>query len=657
MPIPRLELIVCTICVRFSDMVKKALSIQDIEEYYWTDSTSVLHWINHDDAWTVFVKNRVKEIRNLTDRTKWRHVPGTENPADLPSRGCSTKKLIESRWWEGPQWLKLSEKEWPHYTPIDDEESVNTERRKIALTALNNVNELSSRIVSYFSKYMKILRMIGWMYRFVENSRKKREEREHGELKVHELEKAEKFIVKLIQLESFSSEDIKNLKSISVLKDEGILRVKTKLTEKKDFENFKYPILLPSKHKLVKLLIVEYHLSLHHAGLHILLSNLREKFWIINGRKTIRAAISKCIVCRRHNAKAMKTVSVPLPEDRIREASIFEVVGIDLAGPLILKDGTKAWFALYTCAVFRAIHLELLTSLSTNCFLLSLRRFIARRGRPRVIYSDNGTNFTGANNLFNAIDWKMIEGEAAIRRITWKFNPPSASWWGGFWERLIQIVKKMLRRVLKNASLTYEEMLSLLCECEAIVNSRPLTYVSEDSDELKPITPAMFLQEIPEVGVPDLDHIDKTNLSRRLRYQQRLREELRKRFRVEYLGNLMLKQTDKKSSYELKVGDIVLIENEDKKRTFWPLGRIVKLYPGKDNNVRLVKVKISNGEILRPIQRLYPLEIQSESERSPEKADIVQECIPTSSQEILKERVTRRGRVIKVPSRFKDFEL
>ena len=106
------------------------------------------------------------------------------------------------------------------------------------------------------------------------------------------------------------------------------------------------------------------------------------------------------------------------------------------------------------------------------------------------MYSDNGINFTLVNNPFNAIDWKMIEGEAAIRRLTWKFNTSSASWWGGFWERLVKIVKKILRRVLKNASLTYEEILNLLGECEAIVNSIPLTSVSEDSDELKRITPA-----------------------------------------------------------------------------------------------------------------------------------------------------------------------
>ncbi|GFS56875.1 hypothetical protein TNCV_2661011 [Trichonephila clavipes] len=100
---------------------------------------------------------------------------------------------------------------------------------------------------------------------------------------------------------------------------------------------------------------------------------------------------------------------------------------------------------------------------------------------------------------------------------------------------------------------------------------------------------------------------------------------------------------------------IVLIENEDKKRAFWPLGRIVKLYPGKDNYVRLVKVKTSNEEVLRPIQRLYPLEIQPESEVSSKRADAEPEKISTSLQELLKERITRSVRVIKLPSIFRDF--
>jgi hypothetical protein len=145
------------------------------------------------------------------------------------------------------------------------------------------------------------------------------------------------------------------------------------------------------------------------------------------------------------------------------------------------KEGRKCWIIVFSCAVYRNIHLELVTSLSTKVFLLGLRRFIARRGRPKVIYSDNGTNFVGADNLFKPIDWAAVEVDASLWRIQWKFNPPTAAWWGGWWEHLIQMVKKLLRRVLGHASLSYKETMNIICDCEETVNSRPLTYITEDS--------------------------------------------------------------------------------------------------------------------------------------------------------------------------------
>ncbi|GFW63985.1 integrase catalytic domain-containing protein [Trichonephila clavipes] len=131
----------------------------------------------------------------------------------------------------------------------------------------------------------------------------------------------------------------------------------------------------------------------------------------------------------------MEVVPSSLPKDRVRNSKIFQVVGVDLAGPLHLKDKRKNWVVLFTCAVFRAVHFELITSLSTAAFLQSLRRFISRRGRPTIIYSDNGTNFVGSNSALNSIDWDVVMSKANIQKIKWKFNPPSASWWGGFWEK------------------------------------------------------------------------------------------------------------------------------------------------------------------------------------------------------------------------------
>ncbi|XP_071035401.1 uncharacterized protein [Parasteatoda tepidariorum] len=407
---------------------------------------------------------------------------------------------------------------------------------------------------------------MAWILRFIHNSRDKTNFRK-GELSVKELDEAERVLMKRV--------------------------VKTKLTDRKDTDLFRYPYPLPNKHKFVEVLIRENHLELMHTGLQTVLSNLREKFWVLGGRRSVRHVINKC---RRHTVKPVETAPISLPEDRDKDASVFEIVGEDLAGPLILKGGQKNWLVLFTCAVFRAVHLELASSLSTKDFLLCLRRFVARRGRPSVIYSDNGTNFVEAENLFRSIHWSVVESETTVKRIVWKFIPPFAAWWGGFWERVVQMVKKLLRRVLGNASLNYEELMSLLCECEAVINSRPLSYLSEDREDLMPLTPAMFLQEIRSVGVSDIDQID---LKKRWRFQQALRLQLKKRFRIEYLG--LLKQSkERPNCFQLSIGDIVIIENDSKKRTLWPLAKVMEVYPGKDGKVRVVKLKTSSGELLKP---------------------------------------------------------
>ncbi|GFX85266.1 integrase catalytic domain-containing protein [Trichonephila clavipes] len=177
-----------------------------------------------------------------------------------------------------------------------------------------------------------------------------------------------------------------------------------------------------------------------------------------------------------------------------------------------LKENKKCWIVLFTCAIYRAVHLELITSLSTDSFILAFRRFIARRGRPTTIYSDNGKNFVGTFNALNSIDWNKIQDFALKIKIQWKFSPPSAPWWGGFWERLVGMLKNVLRKVLGKASLNEEELNTLLCDAESIINSRPITYLSEDPKDLVALTPAMFLQEIREIGVPDFDMIDSKKL-------------------------------------------------------------------------------------------------------------------------------------------------
>ncbi|XP_035223775.1 uncharacterized protein LOC118196434 [Stegodyphus dumicola] len=210
------------------------------------------------------------------------------------------------------------------------------------------------------------------------------------------------------------------------------------------------------------------------------------------------------------------------------------------------------------------------------------------------------------------IDWDKLIKNHVVNRIKWKFIPPASPWWGGFWERMIGLMKNILRKVLGNASLKYEELYTILCDCENILNCRPLTYISEDL-ELEPLTPAMFFRDLKESGVPDLDIIDAKYLQKRYAYQMKVREDLRKRFRTEYLGQLKNHILKTEKYVKLSVGDIVLIETPEK-RIKWPLGKIITLIPGNDGVVRLVKLRTKSGEILRPIQRIYPLEVHLQTD-------------------------------------------
>ncbi|GFX81307.1 integrase catalytic domain-containing protein [Trichonephila clavipes] len=174
--------------------------------------------------------------------------------------------------------------------------------------------------------------------------------------------------------------------------------------------------------------------------------------------------------------------------------------------------------------------------------------------------------------------------KANIQKIKWKFSPPSAAWWGGFGERMVQILKQVLRKMLGRASLYYEEFNTVLCECEHVINSRPLAYISEDVNDL---SLAMFLQEIETSVVTDIDCLDHQEINKRIRHVQTIREQLTKRFSIEYLGQLREQTQHHRKSRPLRMGEVVVVENSLKNRTLWSLARVIQLIPGKYGHVRV----------------------------------------------------------------------
>jgi hypothetical protein len=197
-------------------------------------------------------------------------------------------------------------------------------------------------------------------------------------LQYKEILLAEKCIIRYVQEEFFAGLQDERIACLDpFLDEEGIIRLRTRIVERADVGDFAISAVLPSRHPIVERLVLNAHVKSCHVGVQGLLSLLREKFWILKGRKSIRAILSKCVRRRRHEGRHITTSQPVLPEPQVRDAAVFETTGVDMAGPLFLRDGRKLWVCLYTCAVYRAVHLELALSLSTDSFIQTFRRFVA----------------------------------------------------------------------------------------------------------------------------------------------------------------------------------------------------------------------------------------------------------------------------------------
>ncbi|KAI5708064.1 hypothetical protein M8J77_015657 [Diaphorina citri] len=406
MTIPRLELLAASIGCRLHASTVRDLKLEHVKTTFWTDASTVLAWVLRQEPWNVFIMNRVKEIRTLSKECEWRHVPGSMNPADLPSRGCTAKKLIECRWWEGPPWLLSEPGSWPQQEAKVDEDEVIKERRKTVVSA---VVVSDSSWYQFTNNYTKLIRVMAWVRRLKSNVEIKKTSgtlpEPHG-LTVEEFRSAELMVFRLIQKES--PEEMKKMDNTVTIMEDGLLRLKSRVSFREDDHSFRFPIVLPGKHPVVRNMILAMHKEHCHAGAQTLLAIVREKFWLIGGRKVMRSILSSCVVCKRYSAHNVQPEPIPLPEPRVRDAKTFEVVGVDLAGPLFVKDNSdgskKVWVCIFACAVYRAVRLELVWSLTTDSFIQVLRRFISKNGRPQIIYSDNGTNFVGFNNASNKLN-------------------------------------------------------------------------------------------------------------------------------------------------------------------------------------------------------------------------------------------------------------
>ena len=328
----------------------------------------------------------------------------------------------------------------------------------------------------------------------------------------------------------------------------------------------------------------------------------------------------------------------PLPTSHVSESVPFTHTGIDYFGPLFIKNKTesqKVWVCLFTCLVTRAIHFKLIQNMSTEQFLLGFRRFLSRHGKPKVIVSDNALHFKLASVTLNEV-WSQVVTQPEVTTyivnegIQWKYIVEFAPWMGGFYERMVGLVKRTLRKAIGKASLGNEHLSTVLKEAEAVVNSRPLVYIADDIQSPITLTPAHFLTLNPNIGIPimeideDSEFTPIPNVAEKLIKTWKKGMKLLDRFwqiwRNDYLLSLRersqtnLKETRVKSPYSATKGDIVLIK-DDLPRGSWRIGRIVDLVKSADGEIRSAKVLLPTRKVLgRPLKLLYPIECPLEKE-------------------------------------------
>lgn len=499
-----------------------------------------------------------------------------------------------------------------------------------------------SKLLKRFSSFQLLARVTARIRRlFLKNGQKTRA------LLVKEIEREKIMWIKLAQASAFNVE-IKALKERKPLPNKsrllcfnpfidenGLLRIGGRLKEALIDYDSKHQVIIPKESYIAKLIINDAHLRTKHGGTQLTTTYTRNKHWIIDTRQTVRTQISKCVTCRRYAKQVQEQLMGTLPEPRVNMSRAFLHTGVDYAGPVqvltVRKPGprrvSKGYIAVFVCLCTKAIHLELVSDMTSKAFLAAFKRFYSRRGLPSNMYSDNGKTFVGANNELDE-QYKIIKetlepelAEIVLQdNVQWSFIPPSAPHFGGLWEAGVKSMKFHLVRMLGLSVHTYEEIYTMLTEIEACLNSRPLCPVTNDPDDLSVLTPGHFLigTNLLAPPRPSLLDYNVNRLSQWNQISQRV-EHFTKRWKAEYLSRLQSRTKWMRQCENVRVGDIVLIKEDELPPSKWLLGRITEVFKGKDDLVRKVTVKTATTTLVRPITKVSVLPIDEPVDATPLK--------------------------------------
>ena len=620
---PRLELCGAVTGAQLAKLLEKELTLKIDQTILWTDSTTVLTWLQSESCrFKIFVGTRVAEIQELTSPRAWRYVDSARNPADDITRGKTLRDLVEpNRWSQGPQFLLQHQDEWP-VKPNSEPDDDNAELRKSTFCGVTSTTTSTQDTETKQCDTWKAL--LEATVQELQGAAG-----QSGSCTAEDYRKAEVLVLKQAQRDSFPDE-LRLLKAGKPLSSssrlltlspeidevEGLIRVGGRLRRAEALDQATvHPIVLDPAHLSTRLLIQDFDGRLHHPGPERVFGEIRRSYWILRGREAIRRYQHTCIECRRWKAKPSIPKMADLPPARLRLFKpAFFSTGMDCFGPFQVKVGRrteKRWGIIFKCLTTRAVHLDILNTIDADSFLMALRRFIARRGTPAELYSDQGTNFRGGERELREAYAALtpdLQQQLAKQKISFHFNPPAAPHFGGVWEREIRSVKTALYTTVGAQPVPEEVIRTVLLEVEGILNSKPLGYVSSSLTDLDPVTPNSLLMGRPDGSLPQIVYPETELLSRRRwRHSQVLADHFWSSFLRNYLPSLQTRQKWHSTPADLAKGSVVMLVDPQLPRALWPIGQVIRVHPSADGHVRSADVRIGDRDYTRPVARLVVL--------------------------------------------------
>lgn len=611
--IPRLELQAAVTAAQTSKLITTELGL-DVTETFWTDSQVVLGYLkNTAKRFHVYVTNRIQQVRDNSDPKNWFYVPTSVNPADHASRGMNVDQLIKSNWFRGPQFLWNEPVRVP-LQPTSEVSSDDPEVKSLMVASHNSPQFTLYHLLHRFSSWSTAVRVVGVFLRKVHSIRKET-------TSIGPVQTPDSYIIRSVQQEYFTefqclkdgkpiprSSKIFNLNPF--LDRDSILRVGGRLKHSisLDYQE-KHPIIFPKTGHFTQILLRNLHEKAAHQGRGMTLAKMRSfGYWIIGARSLVTSLIHNCVICRLLRAKPSIPQMSPLPLERSTESPPFSYCGVDCFGPFMVKDRRtelKRYGLMATCLASRAVHIELLDDMSTPAFINAIRNLIAIRGPIREIWCDQGTNFIGA--IPELTEKGVLE---------FKLNPPGASHMGGVWERMIRTARNVLQSLMRNhgGRLDTSSLRTLMYEVMAIINSRPLSTVTEEDI---PLCPNNLLTMKSDIILPPPGAFNDSDIYSRKRWRavQHLANVFWRRWRSEYLAHLQARQKWVTGETEIKTGNIVLIRDDNVTRNQWLRGRVEECFQSKDKKVRSAKILLGNRQdgtksnkyLVRPVSKLITL--------------------------------------------------